>query len=331
MLVARCSFVAMAFLSGVLFAVPRTGVADLARKSFEYAGTTRHYLLSVPARYSAEHRYPLILVFHGGGGNPDQVLKSSDILQRAEEEDWILVAPAGSGRFDGRWLTWNVGFGFAYAMRNHVDDIGFVRRLIESLKSDYSIDSNRIYATGISNGGILCHMIAARLSDQIAAIAPIVATAGGRAKEQEQWTVPATPTQPVSVIAFNGALDQRVPLEGGWQKKATGHDPVQMWSAKQTIDFWVRHDRCNPIPAVQTDEAKQYRRLTYSSGMEGSEVVQYVLLNQGHAWPGGRKGYWRADEPSRLVSANDLMFEFFKLHPKKAEGSAAADARTRRR
>lgn len=78
---------------------------------------------------------------------------------------------------------------------------------------------------------------------------------------------------------------------------------------------------------MQTNDAKQYQRFTYRSGTDGSEVVQYVLWNQGHAWPGGKKGYWRADEPSRLVAANDLMFEFFKLHPKKA----AADSHTGRR
>jgi polyhydroxybutyrate depolymerase len=324
---ARYSLVAAALFSSILFGFPRSGVADLARKSFEYAGATRHYLICLPASYPAERFYPLLLLFHGGGGNPDQVLKSSELLRKVEKEDWILVAPAGSGRFAGRLLTWNVGFGFGYAMRNHVDDIGFVRHLIDALKSRYRIDPNRIYATGISNGGILCHLIAARLSDQIAAIAPIVATAGGRAKDQRQWTVPATPDRPVSVIAFNGALDERVPLEGGWQKKAFGNDPVEMWSAKQTIDFWVRNNRCHPSPAAQTNDAKQYRRFTYSSGMEGSEVVQYVLLNQGHAWPGGKKGYRLGDPPSQLVSANDLMFEFFHLHPKKGETAAPARLR----
>ena len=162
---AKHSLIALAFLSGLVFGMPRTALADVARKSIDYGGRTRHYLVSVPEHYSAEHRYPLILVFHGGGGNPDQVLKSSDILQKAERENWILVAPAGTGRFRGRLLTWNVGFGFGYAMRNRVDDIGFVRRLIESLKSSYSIDANRVYATGISNGGILSHLLAARLSD----------------------------------------------------------------------------------------------------------------------------------------------------------------------
>jgi polyhydroxybutyrate depolymerase len=319
MVTAKHSFVLAVLFSIIPIGFSEIGQAQVTGKSIEYAGSNRHYLISVPPEYSRGHRYPLLLVFHGGAGNPEQVLKSSDIVERAAKQNWILVAPAGSGGFGGRLLTWNVGFGFGYAMRNKVDDIGFVRRLIDLLKSDYSIDANRVYATGISNGGILCHLLAAELSDQIAAIAPIVATAGGRAREQRHWTVPASPNQPVSVIAFNGALDQRVPTEGGWQKKATGHDPVEMWSLKQTIDFWVRHDRCNESPTVEDNEAKQYRRFTYNACRAGSEVVQYILLNQGHAWPGGEKGYWRADSPSRLVSANDLMFEFFRRHPKKAD------------
>jgi polyhydroxybutyrate depolymerase len=267
----------------------------------------------------------LLLVFHGGGGNPEQVLQSSDIVARAAKENWILVAPAGSGRF-ARLLTWNVGFGFGYTMRTKVDDIGFVRYLLEVLKSKYSIDANRVYATGISNGGILCHLLAAELSDQIAAIGPIVATAGGRAKEQRLWTIPATPNRAVSVIAFNGALDERVPSEGGWQKRFTGHDPVEMWSVKQTIDFWVRHNRCNETPTVENNEVKQYRRFTHSGCRAGSEVTQYILLNQGHAWPGGKKGYWWADPPSQLVSANDLMFEFFKRHSEKADQNSPEPA-----
>jgi polyhydroxybutyrate depolymerase len=325
-LTARLGFILIVLVSVILFDLAETARADVARKSIEYAGSTRHYLISIPPKYSSEHRYPLLLVFHGGGGNPEQVLQSSDIVARATKENWILVAPGGSGRFANRLLTWNVGFGFGYAMRNHVDDIGFVRYLLEQLKASYSVDANRIYATGISNGGILCHLLAAKLPDQIAAIAPIVATAGGRAREQAQWTVPVTPRQSVSVIAFNGALDQRVPEQGGWQKKATGHDPVEMWSVKQTIDFWVQHDRCSQTPTVENNEARQYRRVSYSACRAGSEVVQYVLLNQGHAWPGGKKGYWRADPPSRLVSANELMFAFFKGHPKQTGGTSSKRA-----
>ena len=142
------------FFSLILFALIGMGRADITKQSLVIGQTTRNYLISLPSTYSPEKRYPLLLVFHGGGGNAEQVLKTSDLLERAEKEKWILVSPLGSGRFK-RVLTWNVGFGFGYAMRNKVNDIAFVRGLISSLESNYSIDPDRVYATGISNGGIL--------------------------------------------------------------------------------------------------------------------------------------------------------------------------------
>jgi len=85
--------------------------------------------------------------------------------------------PNGTGKLRRRFLTWNVGFGFGYAMDNHIDDIGFVRKLIEKLQDHLRIDSKKIFATGISSGGIPCHFLAGALSDKIAAIAPVVAAA----------------------------------------------------------------------------------------------------------------------------------------------------------
>jgi polyhydroxybutyrate depolymerase len=290
-------------------------IAAPVEQSIQYAGVERHYLVSLPPGYSDRAQCPLILVFHGGGGNPEQFLKSTDIVDRAARQGWILVAPAGSGRLD-RLLTWNVGFGFGHAMSAGVDDIGFVRRLLEVLQAAYRVDPDRIYAAGISNGGILCHVLAGHLSDRIAAIAPIAATAGGRAKGRSEWLRPPDPKHPVAVISFNGALDQSIPLAGGLQQRSWA-EPVEVWSAQQTIDFWVRHNRCAPDPVVERNEAAQFERSTYSGGTGGSEVVQVVLLNQGHAWPGGSKGYRQGDEPTQLVSANALMFEFFKRHPKR--------------
>ncbi|MBI5578070.1 MAG: hypothetical protein HY895_02875 [Deltaproteobacteria bacterium] len=308
----------LALLAGLLFACGTIGWAGLSRESIRYSNADRHYLISMPSTYSPEQLYPLLMVLHGGGGNAEQVLQSSDLVQRAEKEGWILVCPAGSGRLP-QMLTWNVGFGFGYALERHTDDIGFVRHLVATLKSAYAIDPNRIFATGISNGGILCHMLAGHLSDQIAAIAPIAATAGGRAKGQASWTIPPSPRHPVSVISFNGALDLSIPLEGGWQKKSWAHDPVEVWSVRQTTQFWVNHNKCNPSAVQEKSAVGQYERYVYPGGIGGSEVVQYVLLNQGHAWPGGKKGFRLGDAPSPNLSANELMFEFFKSHPKKTK------------
>lgn len=302
------------FLTGLAAGAAAVSAAPV-EQSIQWAGAERKYLVSLPPGYSGGEKRPLILVFHGGGGNPAQVLKSTDIVERAARKGWILVAPAGSGRLD-RFLTWNVGFGFGYAMSAKVDDVGFVRRLIETLEAAYRIDPDRIYATGISNGGILCHLLAGHLSERIAAIAPIVATAGGRAKGSAEWLQPPAPRHPVSVISFNGALDPSIPLAGGLQQRSWA-EPVEIWSARQSTDFWVRHNRCRPEPVVERNEAAQSTAATYPGGAGDSEVVQIVLLNQGHAWPGGSKGFRLGDEPTQLLSANALMFEFFDRHPKR--------------
>jgi len=209
-----------------------------------------------------------------------------------------------------------VGFGFGFAMRNQVDDIGFVRKLIEKLQADLRIDSRRIFATGISNGGILCHFLAGALSDKIAGIAPIVASLGGKKEFSEPDILPAVPEEPVSVIAFNGLLDRHIPYDGGIQQKSVGK-PVYVTSAEEMHSFWVKANRCRKQPVVEVNRSDQYKIITYSGGRNGSEVVQYVIFDQGHAWPGGKKPRFRADSPSTTVSANDIMWVFFKNHPKK--------------
>jgi polyhydroxybutyrate depolymerase len=92
-----------------------------------------------------------------------------------------------------------------------------------------------------------------------------------------------------------------------------------VWSAQQTTEFWVNHNKCSPAAVVEKSTTGQYERYLYQGGIGGSAVVQYVLLNQGHAWPGGKNGFRLGDEPSPNLSANALMFEFFKSHAKKAE------------
>jgi poly(3-hydroxybutyrate) depolymerase len=101
----------------------------------------------------------------------------------------------------------------------------------------------------------------------------------------------------VSVIAFNGALDLSIPLEGGWHKKSWAHDPVEVWSVRQTTKFWVKHNRCSPTPVVEKSATGQYERHAYQGGIGGSEVMQYVLLNQVHAWPAGKRDSGWATSP----------------------------------
>jgi polyhydroxybutyrate depolymerase len=173
------------------------------RKTFEFNGVERSYILDLPSSYSSSGSYPLVLVFHGGGGNAENIKEMTNFSQKAEQEDFIVVYPEGTGKFDRKFLTWNCGFCCGYALENNVDDIGFIEALITYLKETYAINSDMIYATGLSNGGIMSYFVGAELSDTIAAIAPVASQIGGQATQEEKfWRIP-TPDNPVSVRSIH--------------------------------------------------------------------------------------------------------------------------------
>jgi len=310
-----------AWLALLLLLTAPALAAELPQQPGEYelithhAGRERGYILHLPSQYDGKRKLPLLLAFHGGGGNARQLLNSNSLANLADRKGFVLVAPYGSGKFKKRFLTWNVGFGFGYAMEHRVDDIGFVRQLLDELETELRIDPGRIYATGISNGGILCHFLAAHLSGRITAIAPIVAAVGGRRSADEPMIMPPVPASPVAVIAFNGMRDERIPYTGGRQIRSVG-DPVYVAPAETMHAFWTKANHCSESPKVEEHTVDRYRVLTFAKGCAGHEVVQYQLLDQGHAWPGGKRPRFFADKPSPDVSADEAMWEFFRTRSK---------------
>ncbi len=289
--------------------------AGLFEEKFYFEGKTRHILINIPPQINNGEELPLVLLFHGGLGNAKQAAEDYGFIEKSNKEGFLLVAPYGSGRLEKSLLTWNVYFGFGYAKRFYVNDLGFIEKLLERLERRFNIAQDRIFATGISNGAIFCHFLAGKLSHKIAAIAPVVGTAAGKEIEKKEFIWPETPKYPVSVIAFNGLLDKSIPLAGGKQQRSIAN-PVWVASAKDSCLFWAKNNGCSLIANEKLDLKKKYREIAYFGGKSNSVVVQYEVLNQGHAWPGTQKKRKRADAPSSLISATDLIWRFFCRHPK---------------
>ena len=300
----------------LLLTSPLAAQAD-RRATMRFGGIERSYYVHLPPQYQAGKALPLVVLLHGGGGGAQQAMNAYPLQQVADLEGFILVAPNGTGPFPRELLrTWNVKFGFGYAQRNDVDDVGFLRALILELEKMLAVDPHRVYLTGLSNGAILCHWAAAANSDLIAGIAPVVGTVGGRNADEQQLHMPGKPTHPVDVILFNGGLDEHLPPEGGLQKKWAdlgGNEP-RKWvvSANDSARFWVEADGCKPTPLVEELPALKATRTTWSGGKNGTHVILYVLHNQGHAWPGGLPGRAVADTPSPLIKAHEVLWQFFK-------------------
>ncbi len=247
---------------------------------------------------------PLIFDFHGGLGNASTQIHTSNFEPLADEKDFIVVYPNGTGLFGDKFLTWNGGTCCGYAVKNNIDDVGFVRTTITDLESAYKIDSKQIYATGLSNGGIISFRLACDASDIFAAIGPVSGTLNYPRCQ---------PRELVSIIEFHGTADQHLPYNGGVGDKSWAD--VSFVSVKETIDLWLKFDQCPTTPLTNT--FADIRHDTYSNCANGTAIELYNIVDGGHAWPGGNGPAWPGgDQPTHTISATDLMWNFFAAHPK---------------
>jgi len=271
--------------------------------SLTHAGRTRAYTVHFPPALALERRYPLIIVLHGGGGNRHNAAQMSGMNALADKGNFIVVYPDGTGQLEDKLLTWNAGNCCGYALDNDIDDVGFIRALIEKFERDPHIDPKQIYVTGMSNGGMMAYRLACELADKIAAIAPVAGA----------LNVECKPTAPISVIAFHGMADQHVLFEGGAPIVQADPHPREDKSVAYAMSFWAQHNRCAAIP--KRDERGNIVHDTYTNCADGTAVELYAIKGEGHTWPGG-KSWQGGDPPTQEISATNVMWEFFKQHPK---------------
>ncbi len=291
---------------------PAKGETPLApgnyTRTLKLGNDDRSYLVHVPPNYQANQPTPVVLAFHGALMNGRLMMRFCGLNEKADKEGFIAVYPNGTGPW-GMLLTWNGGNCCETAQWNQVDDVGFTRALLDDLPKVVNVDARRVYATGISNGGILCYRLASELSDRIAAIAPVAGTMG---------TPTCHPKRPVSVIDFHGADDKILPYNGGLGRQKLAR--IVFLSVDDSIRVWVKADGCPPKPVVakmptKVDDGTTVERKTYGPGKGGAEVVLYSIYGGGHTWPGREPIVDFIGKSTKNISANDLMWDFFKRHP----------------
>jgi polyhydroxybutyrate depolymerase len=204
------------------------------------------------------------------------------------------------------------------AVEQGVDDVGFLRALVDDVASRLPLDERRVYATGISNGAFMSTRLACEGADWIAAVAPVVGTAP---RDFESWCAPA---RPVAVIAFLGEDDPLVPYEGG---KITGPfgfgNRGRVVSAASLEAFWADHNGCGAgpteaaLPDLETGDGSSVVRRSFAECDAGADVVFYHLDGGGHTWPGGKQylAPLLVGKTNRDIAATELIWQFFAAHP----------------
>lgn len=240
-------------------------------------GTPRSFRYTAPDKTGA---LPVILSFHGFGGSAAQQEEMSGLTPLARRAGMIIVYPQGRKARGGKryWAT--------QARQDQAGELAFVRAILDYLKSHHSVDTRRVFATGISNGGGMAHMVAAHMSRQIAAIAPV-----SGAYYDYRATRPKTA---VPVLAFHGAKDRLVPINGRGQLPDI-HD----WAG-----YWARQNGCSAQPLTQssTPVAKRERW-----GQCAAPVTLVTLVQGRHNWPGNA----RRPSGHPTVDASQEIIKFF--------------------
>lgn len=275
----------------------------------ESGGLKRTFLVHVPANANKTKPLPLVIVLHGGGGQGSRINGLTGFNKLADRQNFYVVYP------DGLERNWNDGR--STVRRKDVDDVKFLSELIEHLAKNYAIDRQRVYATGISNGGMMSLRLACELSDKIAAVASIAANLPAELQPR------CRPARPVSVLMISGTDDPLMPFGGGDIATMGGRGMGgKVISAQETTDFWAKRNRTaakpviTELPDVDPQDGTRVRRAVFSKGAQDSEVVFYTIANGGHTWPGGFQYLAESiiGKTSRDMNASETVMEFFMRH-----------------
>jgi len=285
------------------------------RIALEHGGRPRSYIVHVPPAAREGRPLPVILNFHGGGGNAEGQQRYSRMDALADAEAFLAVYPDGTGRMSDRLLTWNAGTCCAYSVTNKVDDVGFTLALLADLEARQPVDRRRVYATGLSNGAMMAWRLAVEASERIGAIAPV---AGAKVLEA------GGPARPVPVMHFHSLDDPRALYAGGLGPPFPMTTSRVFHSAVEpTVRDWAADIGCPVEPRIASnlkgrpgskEAGHTATRYVWAPCRAGSEVVLWKLTGTGHVWPGGLQDYLPGllGPSTALVDANLEMWRFFQ-------------------
>lgn len=281
---------------------------------------TREYIIYVPQVYDGQTEVPLLLNLHGYGSTMTDQIVYGDFRKIADTANFLIVVPNGliDNTNKRRWNYFDV---------NGEDDTGFLSKLIDQISTDYAINTDRVYSTGMSNGGFMSIHLACHLSNKITAVASVTGTM------LPGVIANCSPSRPVPTMLIHGTSDLVVPYFG-----SPLFAPVP-----SVISHWVNQTNCSTTPVVTSvpnvvvSDNCTAEHYLYSGGTHGATVEHFKIIGGGHSWPGApvdidvtnhdfsaSKEIWRffnQYSTSALVNVKEQEIALFDIYPNPSHGT----------
>lgn len=282
---------------------------------------TRTFAYYVPPDLP-DNPVPLVIVLHGGGQNAHNTW-AFEAGQRwktlADEHRFIVILPEGqldpNDPDSHHWNDCRTGE-TSTDLATTADDVGFILALINWAESTFNIDSQRIYATGASNGGMMTYRLGSESPAAFAALAAGIAN-------QPEPSECAAPTQPIPILIMNGTADPLMPFEGGCVASRRC-DRGSVLSTDETVALWVAANQTPITPTVTalpdavSEDVTTVTKYSYPNGRDQSEVLFYRIENGGHTLPGpnplGHLGRWFLGPKNQDIDGPAEIWDFFARH-----------------
>jgi len=316
----------------------------------------RNFVIRLPKGYDAQQHYPVVVLLHGMNQDADDMQRLTRFDELADKDGIIAIYPiALHGRWntgvhpqERRPMTMGPGRRGRYGGGGYpgggypgggyprgggqrpqgrepsedrrptpADDIGFFNQMLDQVGTKFSVDSSRIYAVGLSEGGFMSMRLGCALSDRLAAVAAV-----GAAMPK---TMICLPSRPVPLAMVSGTSDPVVPYGGGTEHNMN----IAVISVEDSAKAWAKIDRCEEKPeksklSAHAKGGMETKIDTYNGCQQSAQVVLYSVKGAGNTWPGGEQ--YEAEKTigktSQDLNANEVLWSFFvsrKLATQSAE------------
>lgn len=291
----------------------------LSNRNVAVAGQTgRHYLIYVPP-FSTAGPHPLVLSLHGGGGTAMQQAASSQLIKTAVANNFYVAFLEGTGVLQ----TFNAGSCCGSAQSKNIDDVLYVSKVLDDIQANFNTDTNKVIATGFSNGAIMSHRLACELSNRISGIAAVSGGSGEFDFNHNSYFTCA-PTRPIPILHIHAKNDRNYPYGGG---QGLGTSGTHFYPVEDSTNDWISRNNVTSQATIESvgtiTKCSKYTNVANSSKpsapvalcvLEPVDVydsTEEIVYGGGHSWPNGvRSISTKSDIPTTLFDANSYIWNY---------------------